>query len=223
MVVTALLALALIGGVPPAVVGLIALGAASPWLGLAVVASLAAVSLKRSPVAGPADEAQWLATVASELRGGASLRTAVVAAAHRSGLDLATVERRAAAGVPLPALVPPLARAFPVTGPVLGPAIRMAATSGGAAAAIFHRLAARAAVAAGEERERRADTAGARLSAWIVGAVPVLVLALLVVSGRAGAVMRSGTLGTVAVALGVLLQVAGLGAVVAMSRRARRW
>jgi Flp pilus assembly protein TadB len=84
---------------------------------------------------------------------------------------------------------------------------------------VFADLAVRAVEAGDLIRERRALTAQARLSAALVGGAPIAVVALLVVSGRASALLDS-TGGRTIGAIGLALLVAGGLVVWAMVRRA---
>ena len=74
--------------------------------------------------------------------------------------------------------------ALPVNGRLAAAAFRLAAVTGGRVAALFHTLAARAAEVGRLNRERRALTAQARASAWVVGGVPLALLAA--AGGRPG-------------------------------------
>jgi len=66
-----------------------------------------------------------------------------------------------------------------VNGRLAAAAFRLASSTGGKVAGLFHSLAARAADVGRLERERRALTAQARASAWVVGSLPVAVLVML--------------------------------------------
>lgn len=169
----------------------------------------------------PEEEAAWLRSLAAELGAGATLRAALAAAA----VDiprLQRVVRLAAGGSPLGEVAGLVAVALPTTGRSAAAAIDIVARSGGRAAAVFAELAAQADAKAELAAERRAATAQARLSAMVVGALPLAALAVLVVTGRAAALLGGGGLGSLILFAGTGLQLLGLAAVVAMVRRAAR-
>jgi Flp pilus assembly protein TadB len=169
----------------------------------------------------PEEEAAWLRSLAAELSAGATLRAALAAAA----VDVPRLERvvrLAAGGSPLEEVAGHVAAALPTAGPSAAAAIDIVARSGGRAAAVFAELAAQADAKAELAAERRAATAQARLSATVVGALPLGALAMLLVSGRAAALLGGGGVGSLILIAGIGLQVLGLAAVVAMVRRAAR-
>lgn len=142
---------------------------------------------------GRPDDQQLAAAIHAELAAGSSLRNAVAAAAgHRP--DLASVRRLALAGAPIESVAA-------VLGPSerLAAAVVVAARSGGRAATVFSRLADRAAADAELARQKRVLTTQARMSAVVVGVMPLLWmlfggvarLEMLVASG-AGAVALVG-------------------------------
>jgi Flp pilus assembly protein TadB len=139
------------------------------------------------------DDQQLAAAVHAELAAGSSLRHAIAAAARlRPGL--AAARRMALAGAPIEAV----ADAFG-SGRRVAAAVVVAGRSGGRAGAVFQRLADRAAADAELARQRRVLTVQARMSAAIVGGMPVLWMLLggaaqirtLVASG-AGVVAAAG-------------------------------
>ena len=85
-------------------------------------------------------------------------------------------------------------------------ALRLASTSGGRLAGLMDRLAVHAAERGRLERERRALTAQARLSAGIVCVLPLALVGLLTATGRLPPL--TGTAGVVAV-VGIGMQAAG--------------
>jgi Flp pilus assembly protein TadB len=113
-----------------------------------------------------------------------------------------------------------LGSALPVNGRMTAAAWLLAAESGGPAAAVMQSLAVRAAREGELIRERRALTAQARASAWVVAGLPAVLLVGAVGSGRLDTT-GDPALGFI-VALGVGLQALGVVVVVAMVRRAER-
>ena len=120
------------------------------------------------------DEQQFFLAVHGELRGGASLRHAIGAAAQAQPGEIAEDIHRAAGGHQSMAAVCAALRQLPQMGRTAAMATRVAIESGGRAAEVFHRLADRARVNADLERQRRTLTAQARLSAAVVGSLPLL-------------------------------------------------
>jgi Flp pilus assembly protein TadB len=171
-------------------------------------------------VHGPREEALFLEGLAAELRGGASLRSAVADAADRTEIDLAVPVRMAKAGRPMEDIARPLGERLPVNGAVAGPALRLAAAAGASVAPLFDALALRAAEAADEERESRVLTAQARLSAWLVGGAPAAVAAG--IFAFRGFSFGDGSLAVAIAVVGFGLQAIG-GLVVWRMVRASRW
>jgi tight adherence protein B len=215
------LALALASGAPIPVIAITGLAIWRPWWLLVAVACWAAMARKKRARARADDEADFLRGLAAELAAGASLRMSVVAAAGRMPiLDLSLACRLAAAGLPASQVGSALQAALPVNGRLAAAAFRLASATGGRVGGMMATLAARAAEEGRLVRERRALTAQARASAWVVGSLPVAVLAALGCTGRMGALV--GTRAGVAIlAVGATLEAAGAIAVWLMVRRRR--
>lgn len=120
------------------------------------------------------DEARFYMAVSSALESGTSLPRAIAIASDGSP-QLAGLRLAAAGGAP-----DEIALALSVLpgGKGAGAAVRVATRSGGKAAEVFLRLAERAMADADAVRQRRVLTAQARLSAAIVGGLPLVWLAL---------------------------------------------
>jgi tight adherence protein B len=169
-------------------------------------------------LATPSHEAAWLRSLAAELRGGASLRAALATVADGvPGMERAV--RLAASGAPLTEVADLVAVALPTSGRAAAAAIRIVAKTGGRASAVFSELAAQADAAAELAASRRAATAQARMSASVVGALPLILAGGLVVSGRAASLLQRGEVGIVVLVSGLTLQLIGLLAVAGMLRR----
>jgi tight adherence protein B len=120
------------------------------------------------------DEQQFFMAVHGELRAGSSLRHAIsAAAAAQPGPVAADIHRAAATHEPMTEVAGALCR-LPQMGPSAAMATRVAEESGGRAADVFLRLADRARQSADLRRQARRLTAQARLSAVVVGLLPLL-------------------------------------------------
>jgi Flp pilus assembly protein TadB len=185
------------------------------------VAVLALVGLKRRSDRrrDPSDEAAFLRSVSAEVRSGASLRHGLLSAvAAEPKLPLAEVGRLAAAGAPFRRIAPVLEEAMPYNGRLVAAVLRMSDRIGGGASALFSHLASITDEDAAIAAERRVATAQARLSAAVVVGAPLIFTILLLVSG--GRDLFSGP-GLAIAALGLALQLIGLGVVAAMLWRSR--
>lgn len=222
MVTAAVLALALTAGVHPVAVALVALAIAEPWAFLMVAlawsiyhARLRAGESRERPAA----EADFLRAVAAEVDGGASVRSALAAAADRvPALALGPVVRSAMAGRPPAEVSAALEQALPLNGRFAGAAYMLVSETGARSAAVFSGLALRAATAGEVARDRRLHTTQARASAWLIGGLPAAVTVGLVATGRGPG--ATGGVATAVTVLGLGLVVAGVGLVVFMVRKA---
>lgn len=217
-----MLAAAIVARIPPTVLGVLAtvIFAPAPF-GVAVVGGLAVFAARRSARPAVDGESVFLRAVAAELRAGATLRAAMIVAADRAPeLELASWVRHAVAGRPLSELVQPLEERLPISGRATAAAIDLLATSGGAAGDVFTRLAAQTDVAIALQRERRTSSAQARLSAAVVAAAPLPVLAWLMVRGTFADLLASGG-GIAVLSVGLGLELAGVGVTVWILRRVR--
>lgn len=224
MLIAVVLSLAILAGLPWLVAALLVLGLSQPWLGLAVLAVLAAVAMGRRPATlGGHDEAAFHAAVAAELRAGASLRAALTNATARiPGLSQTAAVRHATIGRPLESVASELALKLAVTGILLEPAIAVAAAAGGRAARVFDRLSLRAADEAALQQEVRVATAQVQVSAAVVGGLPLAAFGFAAVTGRLSTLLHAGTAGVVVLIVGVTLVVAGLAVVAGMVWRHHR-
>ncbi len=153
------------------------------------------------------DEQQFFLAVYGELRAGSSLRHAIAGAARAQPGEVARSIHCAAAGhEPLAAVCGALRR-LPHMGSAAAMATRVATESGGRAAEVFLRLADRARANADLQRQRRTLTVQARMSAAVVGALPLL---WLVVGGwgRLQVLISHG--GGVVAAVGIGMEALGI-------------
>jgi len=182
-----LLAVGLLAGVHPGAVAVVIVAYLSPYLFLMLVAAWAgyhAHHRRRKRQSRPFQEADFLRGVAAEIDAGSSVRHAVIAGAARApDLKLEPAVHLAAAGRPAAELAERLQAALPVNGRLAAAAYSLVAESGAQASSVFSGLAVRAAGAGEIERERRVMTAQARLSAALIGGLPVVVTLTMTVMG----------------------------------------
>lgn len=197
----------------PLLVALVALR--YPLVALVITAAWTTLFwIRRDRGPTPDDESRFLEGVAAELHGGASPRAAIIRSAGReSTLDARRAVRAAALGLESTRLSASLASALPINGRLAGAAWAISSESGAPFGPVMGLLAQRAADRGRLLRERRALTAQARASAWIVAGVPIGLFALLVLSGR----IDIGPSAPIA-AVGAALQLVGVGLVVLMLR-----
>ena len=226
MLVAALAAAGLAARLPPIPVALVALWAAWPLPATAVGGPALLVWFWRKRTRAkpqPPDEAVFCSGLAAELRAGSSLRLALDAAADRTpSADLNAVARMAASGAPVATVANHLEVALPSNGRHAALAFQVAADTGAGAAAVFTRLAVRAARVAELRRERHALTAQARLSALVVGAAPAVAVVVMIAGGRGRIFLDAGPAGVAIASVGLALLIAGLGAVAWMLKAAER-
>jgi Flp pilus assembly protein TadB len=225
VVIALLIAMMIATGVPWWVIGVGVVAARQPLVAAAMITAWAvAVSGRRvmRRRLRPSLEAEYFRALAAELRSGASLRMSIGDAAARvPSLDLSGAQRRAVVGAPFEDVAAAVAASLPANGRVAAPALRLAGSTGGRAAAIFEVLADRAAHQAELSRERAVLTAQARLSALVVGVAPLGFAMLLLLTGRAGVLIDHGVVGFTILAAGVGLEVAGIAIVATMLARSR--
>jgi len=217
MLIAVGLAFGVASRVPLIVLGLTGLAIFRPWIALTVVAMLVALGRSKPE----SHEGRFLHGVAAELRAGASLRAALAESAAPIP-PLAAVARAARAGRPLEEIAESITLGLDRHGVLTGAAVRIAGTTGGRVADTFDELALLAAEDLQMEGERRAATAQARVSAWIVGGIPAGYLAYAMGSGRLTALWNAGTVGVVVLGLGGLLLLSGVAGVVLMVRRSAK-
>lgn len=188
-----------------------------PGVSLAVITIWVVVSRLRSGgQTTPDEEALLLDRLVGELEGGTSPRAALLAIGRRGGvIRLDATTRMVSAGLPAQTIARSLREALPFNGRLTAAAWALAGDMGAPAAPVMGLLARRAAERGRLDRERRALTAQARATAWLIAGLPLAVLVGLAVTGR---ISPGPTLSVVLV--GCALQVAGLAIVVLMMRRA---
>ena len=166
----------------------------------------------RAPVA---DAAAYFDAVAGELRRGAALRQALAIAAPQTRLA-----RLAATGQPMELVAAEVQTMFALDDELAAAGIRLAGRSGAPAAVLFSRLAER--LRAGEQlaRDRRTLTAQARLSAAVIGLMPVAPAMMVAASNRGRLLVEPGPT-RLLVFFGFALQVLGL-VVIGVLLRAER-
>ena len=148
---------------------------------LVALALLAAPRLgipRRSRRLARVDEQQFYSAVHAELMAGAALRQAVArASAGQPGTGLDAVHRAAISAGPIGDVAAAVGD-LPDCGRLAAAAVGVGTRTGGRAAAVFLRLAERAAAVAEVNRQRRVLTTQARLSAVVVAGLPLAWLTL---------------------------------------------
>ena len=171
MLIALLLAAAVAAGAPVPAVAVIAIAVVRPrWFLGAVVVWAVAARMRKRHGQSPDDEARFLQGVAAEVGAGASLRSALRAAATRApDLPLRSL-RAAAAGLPMQQVAAELRETLVINGKLVASAIRLSSTTGAPMGPLFSRLGVRAAERGELARERKALTAQARAyrqSSWV--------------------------------------------------------
>lgn len=171
---------------------------------------------RRDPKPSPAMEAAFYQRLLSELESGSSVRTGLAAAiAVEHDLDLADVARRLHAGSHLEYALDPLEHRLPHTGMLARAALLLGAETGGEIRSSIADLGAMARDLIEVERQVGVHTAQARLSALVVGVLP-LVAAIGLMAARGG--LPDPGIGRTLVVAGLGLQIAGLGFVALILR-----
>jgi len=208
------LAAGIVAGGAPAVLGLLVLAWTAPVPALVVVAgSVLAAARGRRGRSDAGSEASRIVALAGELRGGATLRSAL-------GTLSPDVARLAVAGRPVAELAAAVEEALPSHGRLVASVTLLADRLGGSVAALFEELAAVALDADDLARELRVAAAPAYVQGAIVGGLPLLALVRLLVSGDVGA--AGSPVAAAAAVVGVVLVSAGVLAVAVLVRRASR-
>lgn len=175
---------------------------------MAVLAWGGGGGLRRRRRHRPVDEVQLLSAILAELQAGASLRLALAnAAGSVDDPAISDVSRLALSGAPVADIAPHFSH-LPSNGARLEAALRMAAQVGGRSADIFARLTERAIEESALAREKRALTTQARMSAGIVGGLPVLWFLFGGVD-RVAALAAAGGPGLAIAVAGVAMEVSG--------------
>ena len=152
--------------------------------------------------------------IASELRAGGTIATAVASLGRGDGplaADFATVDARLALGAPMPDALAAWAQQRRAAGvDVVAGALAMCASVGGRSADALDALASslrdRLAVVA----EARALSAQARMSALVIGAMPLLYIAWSAMGDRRALTALTGTaVGRTCVVIGIALEIVG--------------
>ncbi len=217
------LAAGLVIGAPMPALAALGLAVWQPVWALAAILAWSVLVVQRNDAGAEDAEATYLRAVGSELRAGSSLRHSLSSAAHRAvDLQLDQVVRLAAAGRPLAQVARALERALPRLGALTASAVRTAGVTGGRTADVFDALSLLAAEETALVRERRTATAQARVSAWVVGGLPVAYLLYAAISGKLAVLLSVGPVGTLLLVVGLLLLAGGVGAMWVMLRKAER-
>jgi len=218
-----ILGLATAAGAPWLAIAAVGLAVVHPVWFLGAIGVWAVIGSRKTKGPGPEDESAFLRGLAAELSAGASLRGGVIAAAARApALDLDRAVRLCRAGRPADEIGAALGDALEINRAGTAAAFRLASRTGGAIAPVIEALAMRAEAGGRLARDRSALTAQARLSAWIVGGLPIGMIGLGVITGIGPGAGDLGSGGLALVGIGLSLIAAGSLIVVVMVRRAER-
>lgn len=212
MLILVLAAIALLVGVPfPAAAVFVV---ATVWpVGFLVAAGLlagySAIRRHSRPHRPYQAEARFFRDWAAEAVSGASLRHGLhVAALTHPTLPVAEAARLARVGRPNEEVAEALRGGLPINGAAAGALVRISAVSGAGVGPALTELAMRALDMQELERMRRVETAQVRLSAWIIGGLPMLVMTALFLTGRgpslAGAGLALAIIGALLVSAGAV-------------------
>ena len=207
----------LVGGAPMGAVALVGVAMVAPVWGLVLVAPVGALLWwrRRRSAVGARDVAPFLRSVMADVSVGRTLRQAI--AGSTSSVVDDRVRRLCGAGAPMGDVASELAPRLEGAGAAFVGLVTATELTGGspvvALTTMLDQVEARSALA----RDQRVAVAQARISAFVVGVVPlVLALVLVVVRGvpEPGGAIVVGTM-----ACGGLLMLAGAASVFVMSRR----
>ena len=160
-----------------------------------------------------------IVSVAGDLRAGKPLRAVV-----SSGVLGDRLAAMADSGRPIRVSLEALTPAFGADALLVQATLDMAIEGGGPVADAFDRLAADMIESERTRRERRAALAPAVAQAFVVGGVPVLLLATMLVNGRWLALLSAGAASAAIVLFGTVSLAAGIGwTVLLVGRGRRRW
>jgi len=206
MLIWVFLAIAVVSGVAPAMVGAAALVGVQPILGVGALGAVALSQRHRRQKRDRRDEVGFLRYLATSVSAGTSLRSAI-----RAG-DPAIVTRRTRllcdAGRPIDAIGKSMVSSLPTNGDTFSAVCALAEQAGSQLAPTLHSLADQAETAAASQRKQRVATTQARFSAGVVGVVPLVVTGLVLL--LRGLPDLGNPWVVVPIATGVSLQVLGL-------------
>ncbi|NNC74008.1 MAG: hypothetical protein HKN93_00720 [Acidimicrobiia bacterium] len=175
---------------------------------------------RRARSADASDVAVLAAGIASELRSGQSMLSALESASHRvPAVDLLRPLRLASVGRSSSQVAAALEAAVPAMGGEFAAAYRLGAESGARSSAVFGRLAVAAGDAVELGRDVRVSSAQARASAVVVALAPVVLIGVMGATGMLTPLWATGGIGIGLAAVGVSLISMGIGAVWWLSRR----
>jgi Flp pilus assembly protein TadB len=213
----------LIAGMDWRLASLLVTAILQPWLVAALLMGLVLVDTRRvkRQRGGCSEEAHVLLGVASELRSGQGIRSAIAEAGRRtSRLDFRSVRRLVASGAPLERISDAVATAMPIHGALAAAALRVADRTGGRVAEVFDSAAALALEEDELHQERRAATAAGRASAVIVVGIPVLVVLYRMLSGDLARNLSASPISAFLTIFGVTLLSLGIVVMMVLIKRA---
>ncbi|MDK1011547.1 MAG: hypothetical protein QGM48_10865 [Actinomycetota bacterium] len=219
MLVAALGALAILARVPaPAVVGILAMSLISTHTAALLVLAAAGVSVAlrlRRPKKTNKNEGGLLRHIAGRVSAGATVRTAIAESAYEAVPEQA--RRHALLGRPMADVGEELSEALPTNGAAFLGICAFSEHTGAAIVAALHVLADQADDAIELARQRRVALAQTKLSAVVVGVVPIVASVGLV--ALRGVPEPGGALIIIPMAIGIALQLVGTAVVFNVAAR----
>jgi Flp pilus assembly protein TadB len=219
MVLSVLVAMACLAGVPWAVLAVGVFVGVSPPIGVAVIVAIAVwqrLRRRRSSEIGRGSESTLLRSLAATVSTGATVRQAI--AGTRSPRITTRTRRLCTLGAPMGSVGASMSDQLPVTGRAFSALMQVSEVAGGSVAGALHILAEQADDADDHAREARVVSAQAKFSAIVVGVVPPAAAAS--VFAIRGLPESGGAPVLLPVAGGGVLMLLGASLVFTMARRA---
>lgn len=218
MIVAVVVAVAVVAGAPwplVAIGGAFGIAPGLATVGLAGFATVVAIR-RRLGSSTAASEADLFRALEASVSAGATLRGAIAQADHPAVTKVVT--RLCSVGAPMAHIGAELADLLPVNGRSFSSLCAMSELTGSSVSRALDGFAERAERAEENRRRRRVSLTQTRMSAWVVGAAPLALTA--VVLGVRGVPEPGGVVVVVPIMVGAAMQVAGMVIVFAASGKA---
>lgn len=220
MIVATIVGVAVLAGAPwqLVVVG-VAMGVAPIPVAAALGTAGAAIAMRRRlSRRDHGSEVDLYRSLAGAVSAGDTLRGAIGRTDHPS--VTASVTRLCAVGAPIGRIGAEMAESLPSSGRTFAALCAMSELTGSSVAGALESFAERAGAAVAERHRQRVSLAQVRLSAWVVGVAPLALTTIVLISR--GIPEPGGAFVVVPIAVGALMQIAGMVVVFTVSGRAVR-